>query len=164
MQYGYVIGNPVKIGVILPGLSKFMYRPYIPNSEIAGSYIKTGVVKLFANQKDAEIYARLNRDQNQGLVNDIITQSAFFYVEFENEVNMENMERKEEYYSVPAFGFLRRGRYECGGVHHFNISYLEADASNFTPILGQMYKGNDYIVNLTPDAKPQDTANSCVIS
>ncbi len=155
MKYGYAIGNPVKIGVLASALSS--YRTSIPDSEIAASYIKTGAVKLFATEEDAAKYARSKRDDFGD-----ITQPAYFYVEIKDNASMEE---KEETCKVDAIFSATEGRLRCiSPATTFNASYHETDASNLTPIRGQLSKNVRFTVELTADGEPLHTPSMCVIS
>ena len=152
LKYGYAIGNPVKIGVIGSALS--IYRKSIPDSEIAASYIKTGAVKLFATEEDASKYARSKRDDFGD-----ITQPAYFYVEVKDAASME--EKKETCHTDPNH-IINGVVLGCAFTHE--ASFYEVDATNLTPIRGQLSKNVRFTVELTADGEPLHTPSSCVIS
>ncbi|MDP3706126.1 MAG: hypothetical protein Q8R24_09495 [Legionellaceae bacterium] len=155
MQFGYAIGNPVKIGEICSALSNF--RKKIPDSEIAASYINAGSVKVFANEEDAAKYARSKRDD----FGDIL-QPSYFYVEIQDNVIME--EKEETCKLDPIFARTETGIRCVSASSIYSALYYETEASNLTPIRGHLSKNVRFSVELTPEGVPLHTPSICAMS
>lgn len=155
MKYGYVIGNPVKIGVLS---GHIWFRKNIPDSEIAASYIKEGKVKVFATEEEAAKYARSKRDDFSE-----VTQPAYFYVEINDgaDADLAQKQKTETCHTDVCIADSGFAVISPGFTHE--ASYYEMEATELTPIRGNLSKNVRFSVELTAEGNPLQAASRCAI-